>query len=181
MITIDLGTIEYYDGNLNEFVYDEGGIVRFEYSLKVLYDWEGKWKKPFLKGELTDNEWLDFYMMMALDPIEERFMTENVMRMLAEYISDSNTATTFTSIDNGQNGNKTSSKGKLYTAEELYAMMFEAGIDIEFETRNLNRLLVILRIISSHNSPPKKMSKNDVYRQNASLNAQRKAQMKTKG
>lgn len=178
MITIDLGTIEYFDSNTNEFVYDEGGIVRFEYSLKVLYDWEGKWKKPFLKGNLTEEELVDFYMTMALDPIKEQFITNNVMNMLSNYIADSHTATTFTTTPDGQSG---SAKSKVYTAEEIYALMSKDNIPLEFENRNLNRLLVILRIIATYNAPPKKMSKHDVMRQNASLNAQRKAQMKTKG
>lgn len=181
MITIDLGTIEYYDSDTNEFVYYEGGTVRFEYSLKVIYDWEGKWKKPFLKGGLTERELTDFYMTMALDPIEEKFITGEVIEILAKYIADSHTATTFSTVGDGQNGNKTSSRGKIHTAEEFYALMFSARVPIEFENRNLNRLLVILNIISSYNQPPKKMTKQDILKQNASLNAQRKAQLKTKG
>lgn len=181
MLTIDLGTIEYYDGNTNQFVYDSGGIVRFEYSLKVIYDWESKWRKPFLKREFTDKEMVDFYMMMALDPIKEEFITVDVMKVLSEYIGDSNTATTFSSAQEGQNGNDITSKGKVYTAEELYALMFSANIPIEFETRNLNRLLIILKITASHNSPPKNMSKQDILKQNSSINAQRKALLKTKG
>jgi hypothetical protein len=175
LITIDLGTVEYYNSDSNEFVYDEGGIVRFEYSLKVVYDWECKWKKPFLKGGLTDEEWFDFYLKMALDPIKEHFMTSEVITVLANYITDANTATTFSETQNS------GSKGKVHTSEEIYALMFESGVSIDFENRNLNRLLVILRIISAHNSPPKKMSTHDIYRQNASLNAQRKAMLKTKG
>lgn len=178
MITIDLGTIEYYDSGSNQFVYDKGGIVRFEYSLKVIYDWESKWKKPFLKGNLTRDESLDFYMLMALDPIDKKFITEDVMLVLSKYIGESHTATTFTSSETGTSG---ISKGKVYTAEELYALMITANVPIEFENRNLNRLLVILRVISAYNSPPKKMSKQDIYKQNAELNRQRKEMLKTKG
>lgn len=181
MITIDLGTIEYYDSSTNQFAYDNGGVVRFEYSLKAIYDWESKWLKPFLKGNLTYEETIDFYMMMALDPIKEQFLTDSVMEMLSKYISDSHTATTFTSVEDDQNSNKSTNKGKFYTAEELYALMFMASVPIEFETRNLNRLLTVLRIVSSYNSPPKKMSRQDIYKQNASLNEQRKAMLKTKG
>lgn len=181
VITIDLGTIEYYDGVAKQFVYDEGGIVRFEYSLKVIYDWESKWRKPFLKGELNDKELIDFYMTMALDPIKEKFITYDVIEELSKYISDSHTATTFSSFEEGQNGNSIASKSKVYTAEELYALMFTANVPLEFETRNLNRLLIIMRIMSSYNAPPKKMSKADIYKQNASLNAARKEAMKTKG
>ena len=178
MLTIDLGTIEYYDDKNNQFVYDKGGIVRFEYSLKVMYNWESKWKKPFLKGKLSDTELVDFYMMMALDPIKEQFITDEVMVTLSTYIGDSHTATTFSSFDKG---NKSTSTGKLYTSEELYALMFRSHIPIEFENRNLNRLLVILRIMSNYDNPPKKMSREDIYKQNAELNRQRREQLKSKG
>lgn len=183
LITIDLGSIEYYDSEKNEFVYEDGGKVRFEYSLKMLYEWEGKWKKPFLKEsqDLTSEEALDFYMMMALDPIDEKFMTGEVMKKLSDYINDSQTATKFSSHGNSQNGNNTPSKGKVYTAEELYAMMITAQIPLEFENRNLNRLITILRVISNNNEPPKKMSKQDILRQNAQLNAERRRRMKTRG
>lgn len=181
MIAIDLGNLEYYDDDLRQFVYEEGGVVRFEYSLKVLYNWESKWRKPFLKGQVTHEEMVDFYMMMAMDPIEEKFLSEEAMTMLSRYISDSNTATTFTTLAEDSKGNKTINKGKTHTSEELYAIMFANNIPIEFENRNLNRLLIILKIMATQNQPPKNMSKQDVLKQNASLNAQRKAEMKTKG
>lgn len=179
MIQIDLGNQEYYDGNTNQFVYEEGGIVRFEYSLKVLYDWEAKWGKHFLKGDLTNEELFDFYMTMALDPVDEKFITDEVMTTLSEYIQGSHTATTFTSAQGESTGG--SPTGKTYSAEEIYALMFSAKIDLDFENRNLNRLLVILRIISAHNSPPKKMNRTDILKQNSNLNAQRKKQYQTKG
>jgi hypothetical protein len=181
LITIELGSLEYYDSDNNQFIYDEGGTVRFEYSLKVIYDWEAKWLKPFLKGGLTDEEQLDFYMMMALDPIDERFIRGEVIDKLVKYIEESHTATTFSSADEGQNGNNSLNKAKAYTAEELYALMFQAQIPIDFETRNLNRLLVVLKIISLQNSPPKKMSKDDIYRKNRELNEQRRKMYNSKG
>lgn len=180
MITIDLGTMEYYDDDSNEFVYEQGGIVRFEYTLKTIYEWESKWRKPFLKGGLTDKETISFYKMMALDPFDEKFLTMDVMTVLGEYIADSNTATTFSSYQEDSN-NQSSSRGKVYTAEEIYALMFEAGIPLEFENRNLNRLMVILRIIALHNNPPKKMTNQEILRQNAELNRKRREQYKTRG
>lgn len=181
MITIDLGTLEYYDGEKNEFIEEHGGVVDFEYSLKVLYDWEAKWQKPFLKGGLTAWEAIDFYTMMALTPIDSRFISEDVMEKLSNYIVETHTATTFATADNGQNGSKGFSKAKIYTAEELYALMFMNQIPLEFENRNLNRLTTVLRIISNYNAPPKKMSKEDILKQNAELNRQRREQLKTKG
>jgi len=181
VITIDLGIDEYFDGKTNQFHYDEGGVVRFEYTLKTIYDWEAKWKKPFLKGSHTHKEMVDFYMMMALDPIKERFITDEVMETLSNYLKDPQTATTFSSEQNSQNGNKTTSKAKLHTAEEIYAIMALNGIPLEFENRNFNRLLTIMRVISAYNEPPKKMSPADVRKQNAELNAMRRKQLNSKG
>lgn len=181
MISIDLGRIEYFDDETSTFVYEDGGIVRFEYSLKMLYDWESKWKKPFLKGGLTEQEWTDFCKMMALDDLNETFLTDDVKKILADYIQDTQTATTFSTPNDSQNGKKTSGKPKIYTAEEIYALMFTAGVPLEFETRNLNRLLIVLKIIGNYNTPPKKMNKQDIMKQNKSLNAQRKAMLKTRG
>ena len=181
MISIDVGNIEYYDGSKNQFVYEEGGVISFEYSLKVIYDWEAKYRKPFLKGGLTYMETLDFYTMMALQPIDSQFINDEVMERLSKYISDSNTATVFATADEGQNGNKPFTKGKVYTAEELYTYMFANNIPLEFENRNFNRLLTMLRIISNQNSTPKKMSKQEILKQNTELNRKRREELKTKG
>ena len=145
MITINLGTNEYYDDDINQFIYEDLGTVSFEYSLKALYLWEGKWKKPFLKGKRTDEELMDFYVAMALEPIEPRQLSYEVTEQLSQYISDVETATTFTSNIVDQNGYQNPTAAKTYTAEELYGLMISAGVPLEWENRNLNRLLVILR------------------------------------
>lgn len=180
MLTIDLGTMEFYNGETNQFVYKDFGTVRFEYSLKMVYEWEAKWKKSFLSGERTDAELIDLYMMMALDPIEEDALTEEVMEQLSAYIADPSTATRFTEVNNGQNGNKML-RNKEYTAEEIYALMIMNNVPLEFENRNLNRLMAVLRIISAYNSPPKKMTQEEIMQQNRELNRKRREEMKTKG
>lgn len=181
MISIDLGTIEFFDGQKEEFIYEPVGVVNFEYTLKAIYDWEAKWRKPFLKGGLNAFELLDFYILMADRPFDTRALTEEIVEQLANYLEDAQTATTFTTPEEGQNGSKGFSKAKIYTAEELYALMFMNQIPIEFENRNFNRLTTVLRVISNYNSPKKKMSKEDILKQNAELNRQRREQLKTKG
>lgn len=181
MLIIDLGTTEYYNPATEEFEYEDKGILRFQYTLKILYEWEGRWQKAFLDQnvKLTADEIIDLYLRMAVDPIEKSDLTEPVMKRIAEYISRPTTATRFRTVEgSGRGGKKT---GKIYTSEELYALMFEARIPLEFENKDLNRLMVILRIMSTNNSPPKKMSKADILRQNAKINASRKARFNTKG
>lgn len=180
MIEIDLGTLEYYDEVENVFHYEEGGVVQFEYSLKAMYDWEAKWKKPFLVGDYTTEELRDFLLKMALAKVDKRFLTRDVMGELTDYIGTTQTATKFSEAPSSQNGNK-SNIGKIYTAEEIYGLMFMNQIPIEFENRNLNRLLVILRVINNYNQPKKKMSTTDVYEQNRRLNEERKQKYGTKG
>ena len=180
MLTIDLGTLEYYDGDSNQFVYEEVGEVRFEYSLKMIYEWESKWRKPFLKSDKTDEELLDFYKRMALDPIKDEAFTDEVMERLSAYIGDPDTATTFSSYENGQSEGVIA-RNKKYTAEELYAMMISNNIPLEFENRNLNRLMTVLKIIAAYNNPPKKMTREEIFKQNRELNRQRREELKSKG
>lgn len=145
-----------------------------------MYDWEAKWRKPFLKGEYDMYELRDFFHMMAKDPVDIKFLTSKVMEELSNYIGSTQTATTFSKPDSNQNGN-TFNKGKIYTAEEIYGLMFMNQVPIEFENRNLNRLLVVLRVISNYNQPKKKMSQDDVINQNRKLNEERKRKYGTKG
>ena len=121
---------------------------------------------------------IDFFKFMALDEFDDRFITKDISLIISEYIQNTNTATKFSEIAN--NGSVTTDS-KTRTSEEIYALMFSAGVPLEFENRNLNRLLTILRVISVQSGPKKKMTKEEVLKQNAVLNKQRKAAMNTNG
>lgn len=180
MITIHFEEMEYYDEQLNRFYTLPPKVVNFEYSLAAVAEWEAIWKIPLLNTELgVDSDmFLSLAMCMSDDrELLEYYLDDTEKAELHKYLSDSQTATT---INSSQNGN-TTGRGKVYTAEEIYALMFMNGIPIEWESRNLNRLLVILRIISIYQNPPKKMSQQDVMKQNARLNRERKNKYKTKG
>lgn len=179
MLTIKFTGEEYYDEESNTFIAFEERESTFEFTLKAVAEWEAKWNVPFLSTELkkTDIRLLDFFLMMSSDsdlPVE--YLTEPIVDRLSEYLSDPQSPTKFSS----QNEDK-SKNGKVHTADEIYAMMFMNHIPIEFEDRNLNRLLGILRIISVYSNPPKKMSRQEVLAQNAKLNAERKAKYNTRG
>lgn len=179
MLTIQFNEVEYYDDETEEFRSYPQKIVSFEFSLKSIYEWEAKYEIPFLSSGLnaTAFEMLDFYLMMTKDKsLSIEYLTEPFAEVLWNYIQESTSATTFS-----QNGNKMKGSGKVYTSEELYALMFLNGIPIDFEDRNLNRLLIILRIISIYSSPPEKMSQQDILAQNTRLNAERKAKYNTEG
>lgn len=180
MLTITFKETEYYDETTNTFLNLPEKTVDFEFSLIAIARWEQKWKIPFLSTqmEIGDIRLIDFYPMMSLDPtLSPLYLDDVAMSALSFYMNDKRSATIFTS----QNESNVNTRGKIYTAEELYALMFMNGIDLELENRNLNELLNILRIISHYNSPPKKMSKEDIFKQNRELNAKRKAEYNTKG
>ena len=102
---------------------------------------------------------------------------EGVAQILSAYISDTPTATTF----NSQNESNLGGPSKIYTSEEIYAMMFMNGVPLEYEHRNLNKLLVVLRVISVYSSPKEKMPQREVIKQNTDLNEQRKKMYNTRG
>lgn len=178
MYTIQFDKIETYD-DINGFGILEGKTANFEYSLLAVSKWEAKWGVPYLSTEFKadDKRLLDLYKYMSDTDLDDEYFTKPVMIELSEYINSSQTATRFYS----QNGNKNQKSGKVYTAEEIYALMFMNHIPIAFENRNLNNLLIILKIISLYSEPPEKMSKHEVLRQNANLNEQRRKMYNTRG
>ena len=59
--------------------------------------------------------------------------------------------------------------------------MIANGVPFECQKWHINRLLTLIRVCEIKNDPGKKMSKNDIYKQNKALNEARKAKYKTKG
>lgn len=93
------------------------------------------------------------------------------------------TATWFTDdkTKNGQAPARGSLRGEVITSELLYYYMFSCGIPKECEKWHLNRLITLIRVFGEKNKPPKKQSTRDLISQYASLNAQRKAKLGTRG
>jgi hypothetical protein len=67
------------------------------------------------------------------------------------------------------------------TSELIYYWMTVFQIPFECENWHLNRLFTLIRICNIKQAKPKKMSRNDVAARNRELNAQRKAQLGSKG
>ena len=106
--------------------------------------------------------------------IYTRLTNENI-EQINEYISAPMTATYFSEDKNG------SRNREQITSELIYYWMISLNIPVEFEKWHLNRLLTLIRVCNIKNQPPKKMSKRDIMSRNAALNAQRRAQLNTKG
>lgn len=179
MLTIVVPEREYFDDNKNEFVHTKEVTLQLEHSLVSLSKWEAKWNKPFLSSnDKTDEEILDYIRCMTVTQnvdksIYYRLSKENIEK-INNYINLPMTATTFS--DKNASRNK-----ETITAEIVYYWMIALNIPFECQKWHLNRLLTLVKVCSIKNTPPKKMSRNEIFSRNRALNASRRKALGTKG
>ena len=187
MLKVIVSAEETWDDAKEEFIPALPPVeLTLEHSLISVSKWESKWHKPYLSSNLSVEETRDYIRCMCLtqnvpDEVFER-IDGRVMNQVADYISDPMTATWFTDdkVDGGPR--KTGRlRGEVITAEILYYQMITCGVPMECQKWHINRLITLIRVISEKNAPPKKMSKSDVARRYAQLNAQRRAKLGTRG
>ena len=106
--------------------------------------------------------------------VYNKLTVENV-EAINEYIYAPMTATTFREDKTGKLNNE------IVTSELVYYWMVALNIPFECQKWHLNRLLTLIRICNVKNQPPKKMSKGDIMRRNAALNAARRKQFNSNG
>lgn len=171
---------ECWDDEKEEFVQSEEQVLELEHSLISLSKWESKWCKSFLNNKgLSDEETLDYIKCMTMmpdidDSVYEKLTNENVTQ-INDYIAAPMTATTFSDNKAGKGGHE------IITSELIYYWMIALNIPFECQHWHLNRLLTLIRVCNIKNNPPKKMGRNALLRRNSALNAQRRAQLNTKG
>lgn len=180
MLQIVIPALEYWDEKKEMFVSEKEQVLQLEHSLISLSKWESKWCKSFLSTkELSREENMDYIRCMTItknvSPDIYRRLTNQHIDQINEYIKAPMTATTF------REGRGAKGRKRIITAELIYYWMVTFNIPVEFQKWHLNRLLTLIRVCEIENSPKKKQSANDILRENAALNAARKAQLKTKG
>ncbi len=178
-IVIPIG-LEGWDEKTRQFVEPECKTIELEHSLISLSKWESKWCKPFFsKEEKTYEETIDYIKCMTLTQnVDARlydYLTNENFKQINSYIEAPMTATTF-SDDNSSKGRR-----ETITAELIYYWMIALNIPFECQFWHINRLLTLVRVCNVKNQPPKKRSKRDIARENAMLNAQRRAKLNSKG
>lgn len=180
MLLLTIPAMDLWDEENEKFISRKEQTLQLEHSLVSISKWESKWHKPFLgKEEKTKEETLDYIRCMTItqnvDPDTYRFLTDDHYRMIEEYMQDPHTATTFPDDKSSRGGSK------IVTAEVVYAWMFSAQMPMECQKWHFNRLMTQIRACGVLNQPQKKMSKNEVMRQNAALNASRRQRLNSKG
>lgn len=181
MLTLVIEGEEYWDDELEEFIYPASFTLEMEHSLVSLSKWESIWEKPFLGPEKkTDEEAMSYIKIMTLTPdvppeIYSK-LTNHHANQINAYLEAKMTATWFKELPNkGRRGKE------IITAELLYYWMITCNIPLECESWHLNRLFTLIKVCNEKNSPPKKMNTQEALTDRARINAERKAKMKQQG
>ena len=171
---------EGWDPEKEEFIEPKTVTLQLEHSLVSISKWESTWNTPFLaKKSLTVDEIIDYVKCMTItqnvDPDVYRYLTNDNIEQVKNYIEAPMTATTFPE-------EKNSSRNKeIITSEVIYYWMIALNIPFECREWHLNQLLTLIRVCNVKNAPPKKMSKQEIMSRNAALNAARRKQLNSKG
>ena len=181
MLQIDIPiSPEGWDEEKQEFVEPEVQVLTLEHSLVSISKWESKYCRSFIDSkEMTYEETLFYVECMTLqediDPeIYSKLTRENVDEIRA-YIYSPMTATKVREVKNGRHSSEST------TSELIYYWMIEFGIPFECQHWHLNRLLTLIKVCGTKNTPNKKMSKGEIMRQNAAINAANRARFNSKG
>lgn len=180
MLQITVPAGEFFDEETNEFVIVKEQTLQMEHSLVSLSKWEAKWNKAFLgKSEKSTEEMIDYFRCMTItknvDPLVYLCLSQENIDAISQYINAPMTATTIREIQHGPSSRET------VTSELIYYWMISLNIPFECQKWHLNRLITLIRVCQVKTQPPKKMSRGEVMRQNASLNAARRRKLHSRG
>ena len=179
MLKITVPEMEFYDEDNNEFIMFNEQVLQLEHSLVSISKWESKWHIPFLDGkDKTLEQIIDYVRCMTITqnvkPEVYNRLTEDNLKAINDDIENPMTATTFSDI------NQRPSR-EIITSEIIYYWMVSFNIPFECQKWHLNKLLTLIKVCNIKNSPPKKMSRQEILSRNRALNEARKKNLNTMG
>lgn len=180
MLKLVVPKSEMFDESTNAFIEIPGYELQLEHSLISVSKWESKWNIPFLsKKDKTREQAIDYIRCMNMtqhcDHINFARIPNAQLDLVTAYIHSPMSATTF-----AKSGDKITNR-EVVTSELIYYWMVAFNIPKDCERWHLNRLLNLINICSIKNQPAKKMSQKEIIARNRTLNAERRAALKTKG
>ena len=164
---------EFWNSELQEFIYTKDITLHLKHSLVSLTRWEQHYKRRFLDDGPKNEEEYKFYIQCMtlnkdVDPLVYTVLQEDDIKKVTDYLHDSMTATTLPK----QNNNRSNSE-KL-SSELIYYYMSALNIPFECEKWFLNNLIILISIASIKNNPQEKKSKpswSSIRALNAARNA----------
>ena len=180
MLIIKVPQTELFDPKTETFNYLPETILKLEHSLISISKWESRWHKAYLKNDpnRTVAETLDYVRCMSLTPVDLQTVSRlgpKDFETIQAYINEQSTATTVKNIGGSKNSNQT------VTSELIYAWMTELRIPWEAQKWHLSRLMTLINVMNERQKPQKKMSRAQTAKQNAAINAARRAKYNTRG
>lgn len=180
MLIIKIPQTELFDPKTETFDYLPETVLKLEHSLISISKWESRWHKAYLKKDpnRTVAETLDYVRCMSLTPVDLQTVSRlgpKDFETIQAYINEQSTATTVTHIGGSKNSNQT------VTSELIYAWMTELRIPWEAQKWHLSRLMTLIDVMNERQKPQKKMSRAQTAKQNAAINAARRAKYNTRG
>jgi hypothetical protein len=180
MLTLIIQEEELWDETDEVFITHPEIVLELEHSLVSLSKWEEKYEKPFLSDdEKTDDETLYYVECMILSPDDPeealKRLTNDHLMQVNDYINKKMTATWFNERDQPKRSSEQ------LTAELIHYWMIQYSIPLEWETRHLNKLFTLIRVINTKNSKPKKRSMAELAAERRAENARRRAALGTTG
>ena len=183
MLHLRIPERDLWDPVNERFIHVEATAIDLEHSLASVSKWESKWHIPFHddRKEKTYDQNIAYIRCMCLtenvDPNTFYCITEQNVKEITDYISDSNTATWF-----NESARRKTGKKEIITAEIIYYWMTLYGVPLSCEHWHLNKLMTFLRVCAEKNNPDKKKTKGvDMAAQRRALNAARRQKYKTRG
>lgn len=180
MLKIIVGSTEEYNEELNEFSTSGGIEIELEHSLVSLSKWEEEYEIPFLSNEAKTTEQVIKYIEhMTLTPeiapeVYQKLSNSN-LEDISKYIDAKRSATWFRDPPGAPPSRE------VITSELIYQWMIALEIPFECQYWHLNRLFTLIKICNIKQSKPEQMSRAELNARNRELNAQRRAQLGTKG
>lgn len=180
MLKLTVILSEEFDDEMQEFIV-ESIDIELEHSLASLSKWEAIWEVPLLTTlDKTEEMTYSYFECMCLTPNVApevfRKLDSEQQALISEYLDKKHTATWF------GNENPQARSGEVITSELLYYWM--SGFNINWEAQNwpINRLLTLIKVFSlKQDNKPKRMSSRSRQMDIARINAQRRAELGSKG
>lgn len=181
MLIINVAETELFDEANDTFVTAPAVKLKLEHSLVSLAAWESKWEKPFLSDEQhTYEETVSYIQFMCIKPsvTEDTLgrISSEQFKEINNYIEAKMTATWFKELPGASRMNK-----EVITAEIIYYWMTALNVPLEWESRHLNRLFTLIKVLNEKNKPAKKQPRSTTLEQHRSINEARRAQYAKKG